>query len=142
MRARRPAAESPATTGSSEHALAEQVAVEARALIDLELQRVNERTSAALSQTKSLALIGAAAVVGSTDRATAGALVGAAQRLLTELGAVVTPRQADDVAAVRALLGEHKEALTDPGPEYEALAVIRAGHALDEIEGSRDPGTR
>jgi len=87
-------------------------------------------------------LIGAAAVVGSTDRATAGALVGAAQRLLTELGAVVTPRQADDVAAVRALLGEHKEALTDPGPEYEALAVIRAGHALDEIEGSRDPGTR
>jgi tetratricopeptide (TPR) repeat protein len=86
-------------------------------------------------------LIGAAAVVAGTDRATAGALVGAAQRLLIELGAVVTPRQADDVAAVRALLGEHKEALAYPGSEYEALAVIRAVRALEKIEGSGDTRT-
>jgi hypothetical protein len=81
-------------------------------------------------------LIGAAAVVASSDRATAGALVGAAERLLTELGAVVTPRQADEIAAVRALLGEHREALAYTGSEYEALAVTHALRALDNIEGS------
>jgi hypothetical protein len=86
-------------------------------------------------------LIGAAAVVAGTDRATSGALVGAAQRLLTELGAVVTPRQADDVAAVGVLLGEHTEALAYPGSEYEALVVIRAVRALEEIEGSGDTRT-
>ena len=47
---------------------------------------------------------------------------------------MLTPRQADDVAAVWALLGEHKEALADPGSDYEALAVTRAVRALDEIE--------
>jgi hypothetical protein len=61
--------------------------------------------------------------------------------LLIELGAVVTPRQAHDVAAVRALLGEHKEALAYPGSEYEALAVIRAVRALEKIEGSGDTRT-
>jgi predicted ATPase/class 3 adenylate cyclase len=81
-------------------------------------------------------LIGAAALVASTDPATTGDLVGAAQRLLTELSAVLTPRRADDVAAVRALLGEHKEVLADQGSDYEALAVTRAVRALDEIEGS------
>ena len=86
-------------------------------------------------------LIGAAALVATTDRATAGTLLGAAQRLLTELGAVVTPRQANDVAAVRALLGEHKEALADPGSDYEALAVTHAVRALDEIEGSGETRT-
>ena len=86
-------------------------------------------------------LIGAAAIVASTDRTMAGALVGAALNLLTALGAVVTPRQADDVAAVRTLLGEHKEALAYPGSEDEALAVTRAVRALEEIEGSGDTRT-
>ena len=53
-------------------------------------------------------LIGAAAVVTSVDRATAAALISAAERLRTELAAVTTPRQADDVAAIRAMVGEHK----------------------------------
>ena len=86
-------------------------------------------------------LIGAAGLVASADQATASALVGAAQRLLTESGAVVTPRQADDIAAVRALLGEHKEAFADQGSDYEALAVTRAVRALDGIEGSGDGRT-
>ena len=54
---------------------------------------------------------------------------------------MVTPRQADDIAAVRALLGEHKEAFADQGSDYEALAVTRAVRALDEIEGSGDGRT-
>ena len=54
---------------------------------------------------------------------------------------MVTPRQADDIAAVRALLGEHKEALADQESDDEALAVTRAVRALDEIEGSGDGRT-
>jgi tetratricopeptide (TPR) repeat protein len=86
-------------------------------------------------------LIGAAGLVAIADQATASALVGAAQRLLTESGAVVTPRQADDIAAVRSLLGEHKEAIADQRSDYEALALTRAVRALDDIEGSGDART-
>ena len=80
-------------------------------------------------------LIGAAAIVASADRAAAAALVGAALKLRTAMGAVVTPRQADDVAAVRALLGEHEEAAAYSGSQHEAAEVNRAVRALEEIEG-------
>jgi predicted ATPase/class 3 adenylate cyclase len=83
-------------------------------------------------------LIGTAAVVATADRAMAGVLIGTAQRLRTELGAVVTPRQAGDVAAARALLDEHKTPPADPGPFDEAAAVARAMHALEEIENTGD----
>jgi predicted ATPase/class 3 adenylate cyclase len=86
-------------------------------------------------------LIGTAAVVASADRVVAGALIGAAQRLRTELGAVVTPRQADDLAAARAMLGEHETSPADSRPYDEAAAVARAVGALEEIEslGGRSP---
>ncbi len=51
---------------------------------------------------------------------------------------MVTPRQADDVAAARALLDEHKTPPADPGPFDEAAAVARAMHALEEIENTGD----
>ncbi len=86
-------------------------------------------------------LIGTAAVVASADRATAVALIGAAERLRTELGAVVTPRQADDVAAARAMLGGHKRSPADPGPYDEAAEMARAMRALEEIERSGDRST-
>jgi tetratricopeptide (TPR) repeat protein len=80
-------------------------------------------------------LIGAATVVASTDRATAAALVGAGLKLRTALGAVLTPRQADDIAAVRALLGEHEDVAAYSGSQQEAAEVTRAVRALEEIEG-------
>ena len=83
-------------------------------------------------------LIGAAAVVTSVDRATAAALISAAERLRTELAAVTTPRQADDVAAIRAMVGEHKAAPAYLAAYDEATAVARAVRALEEIELARD----
>jgi hypothetical protein len=83
-------------------------------------------------------LVGTAAVVASADRAIAGALIRAAQGLRTELGAVVTPRQADDVAAAREMLGEHQTSPAESGPDDEATAVARAVRALEEIESSAD----
>ena len=86
-------------------------------------------------------LIGTAAVVASADRVVAGALIAAAQRLRTQLGAVVTPRQTDDVAAASAMLGEHETSPADSRTYDEATAVARAVRALEEIEslGGRSP---
>jgi len=90
MTARRAAAQSPHTTTpeteAREQALAERVAVEARALIELEFQRVRERTSIAMSQTRALALIGAAAVACAV--LSLGAVTTA---LLLAVGASVVP---------------------------------------------------
>jgi hypothetical protein len=81
-------------------------------------------------------LVGAAAVVASTDPPTAAALVDEAERLQTALGAVATPRQAGDLAAVRSLLRGREEAPEGEGPPPEALTVTRALRALRELEGS------
>jgi hypothetical protein len=71
---------------------------------------------------------------------TAATLVDAAGTLRDAAGAVPTPRQAADLAAVKALLGENGAPPDDAAPRADRPVVEQAMRALEEVE--RRDGTR
>jgi hypothetical protein len=81
-------------------------------------------------------LVGAASVVASADPSIAAALLSEAERIRGDCAAVATPRQAADVAAVRALLGGHEQVPEEEAVLAEGVAVDRALSALAQIEHS------
>jgi predicted ATPase/class 3 adenylate cyclase len=86
-------------------------------------------------------LVAAGALVAGADPVTARALLAAAKSLRSGAGAEATPRQADEVAAARALLGDRGEVVDDDTrPPDEASTVARAVHALEVLE--RTDGVR
>ncbi|WP_256842959.1 ATP-binding protein [Ornithinimicrobium cryptoxanthini] len=81
-------------------------------------------------------LLGSAGVVATVDQVTASDLVAAAQRLHTELGAVMTPRLTGDLEVIRSLLGGHEVDGQSHETGDDAQAVERAVRALRALEGS------
>jgi putative intracellular protease/amidase len=81
-------------------------------------------------------LVGAAAVLAATDPSTAGALLTEAERVRTSCGAVSTPRQAADLAAIRSVAGGPDPAPEASDPAAEASTAMRALRALEGLEGS------
>jgi hypothetical protein len=79
-------------------------------------------------------LVGAAAVVVSADRAAAAALLSGAERLRTKVGAVATPREAAEVASVRAALNGLEAPADGQDVRDEASMVTMAVHALEDLE--------
>ncbi|WP_460627566.1 ATP-binding protein [Intrasporangium mesophilum] len=81
-------------------------------------------------------LVGAAAVLAEADPRAAAVLLREAARLRSSCGAVTTPRQADDLAAVRSASGGPEHLLEADEPLLEADPVALALRALEVVEGS------
>ena len=81
-------------------------------------------------------LVSAAAVVARADQDTAAAMLGVAEAVRHELGAVATPRQREAVAYARSLLRGGEQASEQHVLADEAGMVTRAARALQELEGS------
>jgi predicted ATPase/class 3 adenylate cyclase len=84
-------------------------------------------------------LVGAAGVVAATDRAAARALVSAAQLLQADLGAEATPRQAEALAAVEAVLAAEPDEEARPPAVDESGAVALAIRLLEGLEQTDVP---
>jgi hypothetical protein len=79
--------------------------------------------------------------VARADPSTAAALVREAERLRRSCGAATTPRQAGELAAVRALLAGREPGVMTAGPALEPDETVeRAVQALKDLAGSAARG--